>query len=418
MDARTLPILTLVGLLLSAAAPAAAGDRCACRFEVKASGTHGVATRRATRTADTGTCEFDVRLRVDPGSGTGCDGGVGTMRGLRSVAPIDPWAMPWERVSLRPRKHGTRRTVLRARIRGGAGGTARARLALRCVPPLAGCEQIMAEPLYCVIGGGDRPRIASPDTGATCGNAQNGAGTALLTPSLAFWQGEIYSCGGGSPAGSFVATPLAGGTPRRVAGPCAAAGTDGDTLLVVPRAGFDDAGAPPDRLSIVVPAGLPPEHLRQIRAYDTPEDVPDGAARVVVDLDAVPAGSPCGALLIDTVTGDDGVVYAAGCIPDGSGGCVRDQMVCAYDAATGRALAPVFLQEFTGTIRGLSAIGGGRLVVLSDDQTVLPPIGYGGAESSGQPADTLHVFDVTDGARLDTQPIGTFGAQGLDCVSH
>ncbi|MCW5893944.1 MAG: hypothetical protein KIT14_25855 [bacterium] len=412
--ARRLLLSAAVALLLPASPVRAGGADCACRFEV-ATGGSGVPLRRTTRTAVDGACTFDVRLRVAPGAGAACDGARSTMRGLGRATTVDPWAMSWERVTVRARTY-VRRTVLRARLRDAAGRRTRARLALRCAPPLAGCEDVMAEPVYCVLGGRAQHRVASLDTGVVCrddGPATAAAGRAM---SLALWHGDVYACSGGSPFGGFVATPLGAERRRRVAGPCAATGTDATSLLVLPRPGFDARPAQATARRSV--RDTPRASLRQIRAYDDPADVPDGPYRVVADLDTIPAGSPCGALLFDTVTGADGLVYATGCRPRWIGGCDPQPIVCVFDAGTGAALPSLTLQEFDGGVRGLSALDGGRLVVLTDDLTALPAIGYGGDDTSFGVHDTLHVFDVTDGARLDSQALTTFMAQGLACVSR
>lgn len=415
MRAWTTAILALLASIAGGSGVADARERCDCRFEV-ASSAGPLAIRRMTRTASGGACTFDVRLRVAPGAGAACDGAAATLRSARTAASVDPWAMPWERVTVRARKKGVRRSVLRARVRGADGRVARARLALRCTPPITGCEAIMAEPLYCVVGGSTLHAVASVDSGTVCGHFKANMNVQSRGSSLALWHGDVYSCGGSSPAGSFVATPLGRDEYRRVAGPCAATGTDGDTLLVLPRPGFDDPPAQANARAAVFSV-TPPAHLRQIRAYDAPEDVPNGPHRVVADLDTIPAGSPCGALLFDTVSGHDGRVYATGCVPLPNGFCAPQSTVCVFDAATGAALPPLVLQEFTGRIIGLSAIDGGRLVVLSDDQTELPPIGYGGSTISGS-QDSLHVFDVTDGARLDSQELSRSGNEGLACVTQ
>jgi hypothetical protein len=419
MRASTTAILMLLTFTATAATAVAAGQRCACRFEVATSPAGPRPMRRMTRVASDGACTFDVRLRVAPDAGSACDGAAVTMRRGGDAAAGDPWAMPWERVTVRARKRGVRRAVLRARVRGADGRIARTRLALRCASPIAGCDAITSEPLYCVLGGHELHPVASVDTGEVCGKTGdfNGSG-----PSLALWHGEVYTCSGSSPLGGFVATPLGRNDVRTVAGPCAATGTDGDALLVLPRAGFDGKPAATARTSLLMLPLLvtPPPHLRQIRAYDAPGDVPNGPYRVVADLDTIPEGSPCGALVLDTVTGHAGRIYASGCRPRLDGTCVAQPTICVFDAQTGAALPSLTLQELTGRVKGLSAIAGGRLVALSDDPSELPPIGYGddGSGSGGGGADRLFVFDVTDGARLDTQTLSTSGHEGLACITQ
>ena len=416
----------LIALTLLASRSAAAGDACTCRFEVSAASGAILPTRRATQTAESRTCTFDVRLRVASQERGPCDGASAFLKGLGAAVAVDPWAMPWERVTIRAAKHGTRRRVLRARVRGTGGAVGRARLALRCeaTPQLGGCDAILAEPTYCFVGGGSRPRAAGLTSGGLCGEDSEAPAPALMTPSLAVWQGEAWTCGG-SPMGSFVASPLEGGEPRRVAGPCAATGTDGDALLVLPRAGFDDplppahAGA---RGRSPLRNDVPPAQAHEIRAYDLPDNVPGGTYRVVFDLNTISGGSPCGALLFDTITGQDGIVYAAGCQQTDVGTCAPQPFVCVFDTNTGAMRAPLMLEGFAGTIRGLSAIPGGRLLVLTDDPTQLPPIGYddgsGGGSVSTFGSDQIHTFDVSDGSRLDSKTLPTSRAQGLACVSH
>src|SRR5262245_36283469 len=105
---------------------------CACRFEVSAPSGTIRPVRRATATAKSRTCSFDVRVRVDPREAGACDGATAMLRGLGSTeTAVDPWAMSWERVTLRARKQGIRRRTLRARIHGTNGAVGRAHLALR-----------------------------------------------------------------------------------------------------------------------------------------------------------------------------------------------------------------------------------------------------------------------------------------------
>jgi len=429
MNRQAWLVLVLVPLL--APGSAGAGERCACRFEVSAASGTIRPVRRATRTAEKRTCTFDVRLRVASQDAGACDGASALLRGVGGAAMrVDPWAMPWERVTVRARKHGVRRRVLRARVQGTDGAVGRARLALRCEaePVLAGCDDVLAESSYCYLGGGSRPRVVGLTSGMLCGGGDDEPPLAALQkPSLAVWQGDAWTCGGGSPMGGFVAIPLEGGEPRRVAGPCAATATDGDALLVLPRAGFDDplparpAGAGPDPVVLVGPMPFPhdPPHERQIRAYDLRDDVPGGAYRVAFDLNAIPEGSPCGAMIFDAIAAQDGIVYAAGCRPTFFGNCAREPFICVFDTNTGAMRPRLFLEDFAGNIRGLATLPGGRLVVLTDDPTQLPPIGYVDPGVVGTVGtDQLHLFDVSDGSRLDSKTLTTAGAQGLACAGH
>lgn len=417
----------LIAIALLAPRIADAAGACGCKFEVSAASGAIRPVSRATRTAEARSCTFDVRLRVAPEESGACDGAAASLKGLGSTTTVDPWAMPWERVTIRAGKRGTRRRVLRARVQGSSGATGRARIALRCEaePALAGCEAILTEPTYCFVGGGSRPRIVGLTSDAICGDEGQPPVNVLMTRSLAVWQGEAWTCGGGSPMGGFVAMPLEGGDARRVGGPCAATGTDGDALLVLPRAGFDDplpTNVGVARRQFPFSVGmLPPPHDHVIRAYDLPDDVSAGVYRTVFDLDAIPEGSPCGALLFDTITGQDGIVYAAGCQHTIFGTCTPQPFVCVFDTNTGAVRPVLELEDFDGTILGLSAQPGGRLLVLTDDPTQLPPIGYddgSGGTTVTIGIDQLHAFDVTDGSRLDSTTLPTAGAQGLACVSH
>ncbi|HEV7732636.1 MAG TPA: hypothetical protein VGR62_10765 [Candidatus Binatia bacterium] len=417
-------------LILALLAPrsVAAGDACACRFEVSAASGAIRPVGRATQTAAARACTFDVRLRVAAQEGGACDGASAALKGLGSPVTVDPWAMPWERVTIRAGKQGMRRRVLRARVQGSGGAVGRARIALRCdaEPLLDGCDAILAESTYCFVGGGSRPRAIGLTSDTLCGEEGQPPVTVLMTRSLAVWQGEAWTCGGGSPLGGFVATPLEGGEDRRVAGPCAATGTDGEALLVLPRAGFDaplatNVGRARGQLPLGI-GMLPPPHGNEIRAYDLPDDVPGGAYRTVFDLDAIPEGSPCGAIFFDTITGQDGIIYAAGCRQTIFGTCTPEPFVCVFDTNTGAVRPTLELDGFDGRILGLSAQPGGRLFVLTDDPTQLPPIGYvdgsGGGATITVGTNQIHAFDVSDGSRLDSTTIPTMGAQGLACVSH
>ena len=111
-----------------------------------------------------------------------------------------------------------------------------------------------------------------------------------------------------------------------------------------PRAGFDDPlpPAPTGRSPFPIASHvLPPPHVSEIRAYDLPDDVPGGAHRVVFDLDTIPEGSPCGGVLFDTITGQDGIVYAAGCQQTDVGTCAPQPFVCVFDTNTGAMRAPL-----------------------------------------------------------------------------
>jgi hypothetical protein len=402
-----------------------AAERCSCQFEVSAASGTIRPVRRATATATDRTCTFDVRLRVAQQQSGACDGASARLRSATGTAEsVDPWAMPWKRVTMRARKHGVRRQVWRARISGSDGAVGRARLALRCAaePTIEGCDGVLAEPSYCHLGGLTIPRVVGLTSGSVCGVQGPDSLVPLLSPSFAAWQGNVWMCGVDSPMGAFVAVPISGGDRRRVAGPCDATGTDGEALLVLPRPGFDDPLPPVESSTtpLVGPVLPTVPHGREIRAYDLPDDVPAGPYRVVFDLDTIPDGSPCGAMVFDTITAQDGIVYAAGCEP-GMSGCMPQSFVCVFDTKTGAVRPRLVLEDFSGRIRGLSALPGGRLVVLTDDVTVLPPIGYGDPPPPGSQSsfgDKIHTFDVTDGSRLDTVAINASGAQGLSCVSH
>jgi len=420
------PVL-IAALLLPLGCPpiVRAAEQCSCRFEVSAASGTIRPVRRATATATDRTCTFDVRLRVAQQQPGACDGASARLRSATGTAEsVDPWAMPWKRVTMRARKHGVRRQVWRARISGSDGAVGRARLALRCAaqPTIEGCDAVLAEPSYCYLGGLTSPRMVGLTSGNLCGVNGPEPLVAHPSPSLAAWQGDLWTCGGDSPMGGFVAVPIGGGDLRRVAGACDATGTDGEALLVLPRPGFDDPLPPVEstRPPGVVPAVLTVPHGHEIRAYDLPDDVPAGPYRVVFDLDTIPDGSPCGAMIFDTITAQDGIVYAAGCEP-GMLGCKPQSFVCVFDTNTGAVRPRLVLEDFAGQIRGLSALPGGRLVVLTDDAAVLPPIGYGEPPPPGSQSDfrdKIHTFDVTDGSRLDTVAIELSGTQGLSCVSH
>jgi hypothetical protein len=373
-----------------------------------------------TTAADDDSCTFDVRLRVAQQEAGACDGASAQLKGLGSPMTVDPWAMGWERVTVKARKKGMRKRVLRARIAGTAGEVGKAKIALRCDAgsTVDGCADVFAEPSYCVLGGAARPRGFGLESSTLCGDSQSGAQPALQVPSLAVWQGGVWTCGASSPMGGFVAMPLEGGEPHRVAGGCSAVGTDGDSLLVLPRPGFDDPlpAAKPAGRFFVPPSSIPPLHARTIRAYDLLDDVPAGPYRTVFDLDTIPDGSPCGAMILDTLTGEDGILYAAGCQPTFFDTCQPQPFVCVFDTTTGAVKPELFLEDFDGPIRGLAAMPGGRLAVLTNDPTQLPPIGYvndPGPSAGG--SDQIHIFDVTDGSRLDSKATGTSGASGLSC---
>jgi hypothetical protein len=204
--------------------------------------------------------------------------------------------------------------------------------------------------------------------------------------------------------------PLEGGKPRRLAGPCSAVTTDGEALLVLPDAGFDEASP-----SVGSEADT---DRSKIRAYDLPESVPGGPFRVAFDLGNIPTDSPCADLTITLMTARDGIVHATGCRTDSLGVCVPDNVICAFDTVTGMTLPPLVLDGFAGEIRGMSAISAGRLVVLTNDRTPVPPVGYvPDAPLTPAATDTLHVFDTATGARIDSRPLESTDALGLSCVS-
>ncbi len=421
-------LLILVSVVAALGTRAWAADPCRTHFEVAGATGAPIATTRATRTSDAGTCNFAVRLQSDSGDGCAAFAEVrGLDLGKGSVAD-------WRHVTLRQRGRHVKSRKLRARVGGGRA----ARLTLRCAPPpaLDGCDDVLAESTYCFLGGGRRVRVVGLASGSVCRSSPEDTtdpASALQSSDLAVWNGDAYTC---SVAGAFVATPVDGGDSRRVAGPCLATTTDGDALLVRPAAsGFDPSEKD-------APAQMLVREDLAIRAYDVPESVPGGPFRVAFDLTTIPANSPCAGRSFDVITARDGIIYAAGCSADGAfGTCdVIDDTICIFDTHTGTVLAPIQLDGFDGAIRGLSAIGGGRLVVLTNDQTPVPPTGYFPPGSDGQspgdgmprdvrrrrgkgiPAaggsDSVQIFDAATGARLDSRTIATTNALGLACVSR
>jgi len=428
--ARGAIAVMLVSSLGLVAAPDDAAAQCGLRFEVAASSGAPVPARRVSRMADADACEFDVRLQPTDAA---CAAGPLVVRGLEASTG----SAGWERQRIRPRGGRTRRRVLRARMAGSHGPAGKARLALRCAPrpALAGCENVLAESAYCYLGGGKRVRLAGLDSGQVCPSTNNDREPALASRDFAVFEGDAYTCAG-SAAGGFVATPIGGGPSRVVAGPCEAATTDGESLLVLPAAGFD---VPPSG-KLARALGIRPRtelagSTTEIRAYAFPEAVPAGQYEVAVDLADVPSDSPCAGIRPDVLAAADGVVYAAGCRPNPSGGCTPIDGVCvlgsaggAFPSSAGGAFVRrLELEDFQGRIQGMSALDGGRLVVLAGGETGLPPIGYdgGGVGVASSPPcvdcnrfgspDVVHVFDVLTGARLDSVSIGTSGAVGLSC---
>jgi len=424
--------LALASLLL-VASPAGASAQCELQFEVAASSGMPVPASRVTRMADIGTCTFDVRLQPTEGA---CAVGQLTVRGLNAASAA------WERIGVRPRARRARRRVLRAHVEGRHGPGSKARLALRCAPrpALPGCSDVLAESAYCYLGGGHRVRVVGLDTGLVCRASPDDLTDplrALLSRSLAVFEGDAYTCAG-SAGGGFVATPLDGGASRVVAGRCEAATTDGASLLVLPAPGFDAAPARETARQLGIrrraAAGT---SLTEIRAYAFPEAVPAGPYEVAFDLADIPPDSPCRGLHPEVMAAADGAVYLTGCRPDASGGCAPMPGVCVLgsaggafaDSAGGAFVRLLELEDFAGRIQGMSALDGGRLVVLAASTTQLPPVGYDdpsvGALSRSPCVDcggsgfgfedAMHVFDTLTGARLDSLAIGTSAASGLSC---
>jgi hypothetical protein len=414
------------------AARAEAGGACRCRLEVAGVDGAPLAVTRATKTAEGGSCTFDVRLRVtDPER---CTATESVVRGVAAARTTAGWGEGWERVvvAARARRH------LRARVRGEAGATGRTRLALRCRGQVAidGCAAVDAESISCFLGGGSQIRVAGLDSGTVCPGDAEHPKPELVSENLAVWNGVAYTCPGSSLTGAFVATPVDGGDSRMVAGPCAAVTTDGTSLYVLPDANFD---TPPAtgiaalhrKLHSVQPVadatGAPVQS--PIRGYDVPEAVPAGSYRIVFDPATLPADSPCAGVAFTHLAAHDGVLYASGCRPSGNGQCTPQAQICVYDTRTGSELPPLTLQDstgqdFTGAIRGMSSVDGGRLLVMTDDQTSVPPVGYApqpGSASKQQPSgppDRVHIFDTATGARLDTRELSTSGATGISCSAR
>ena len=402
--------IVAAGLSLLLAGPAHAAGACAGHFEVAGGGGTPVPAKRATKTAAGGACEFAVRLALGS-AGSSC--AATEIRGVAADAVSGAATAGWQRVTLKQRARRVSRRLLRARIRGDAGRSTSARLRLRCEPTPApdGCAPVLAESTYCFLGGGHRVRVVGLESGAVCRDSPKDLTDpepALHTADLAVWNGEAYTC---SPDGAFVSVPVDGGKPRPVAGPCRAVTTDGEALLVLPDAGFDGSSS--------AGASGADSDLSKIRAYDLPESVPGGPFRVVFDLSTIPPDSPCAGLTITVMTARDGIVHATGCRMDSAGICVPENLVCAFDTMTGTTRPPLTLEGFTGEIRGLSAMSAGRLAVLTNDRTPVPPVGYFPDQPLMAAAtDTLHVFDGATGARLDSRPLESADALGLACVSH
>jgi len=420
---------TIVASLLLFAAPEAAAAQCGLQFEVATPFGAPVPAKRVSRTADADVCEFDVRLQ--PTDAT-CPVGQLVVRGLQAPSA----SAGWERQRIRPRGRRTRRRLLRARMAGSPGPAGKARLALRCAarPALAGCENVLAESAHCYLGGGERVRLAGLDSGRVCPRTGDDRASALVSRDFAVFEGDAYTCAG-SAAGGFVATPIDGGPARVVAGACEATTTDGESLFVLPALGFD---TPPSRKLARV-FGVRgrtqlAERTTEIRAYAFPEAVPAGQYEVAADLADIPADSPCAGIRPDVLAVANGAIYAAGCRPNGFGGCTPIEGICVLGSADGAFLGSaggafvrhLELEDFQGRIEGLSALDGGRLVVLAGSETGLPPVGYdgGGAAPASTPCrhcggmqgpDALHVFDVLTGARLDSVSIETSGATGISC---
>jgi hypothetical protein len=276
-------------------------------------------------------------------------------------------------------------------------------------------------------------RVVGFDSGQVCQGpapADDEQVMGVFGTNLAIWSGRAWTCLGSSLSGAFVSTPVAGGPDRLAAGPCRATATDGESLLVLPHPAFDlgptlmspGSGA---RRRLLGASGFVesgPSDPTKVRAYDTAEAVPAGPYRDVFDLDDVPPDSACAGFVISTMTAYDGVIYASGGSMTAAGTVVPDPRVCVFDTRTGTVLPPLTLEGFTGEIRGMSAIGQGRLVVLSSDAVSLPDPGYLPAEPSLSQAlvasDKLHVFDTATGARLDSRSIDTSLATGLACFAR
>ena len=410
------------------AARAEAGGACRCRLEVAGVDGAPLAVTRATKTAEGGSCTFDVRLRVADPERCAATGSV--VHGIAGVRTTAGWGAAWEQVVVgaRARRH------LRARVRGQAGVTGHTHLALRCRGQVAidGCAAVEAESISCFLGGGSQIRVAGLDSGTVCPDDAEHPKPELVSENLAVWNGVAYTCPGSSLTGAFVATPVDGGDSSVLAGPCAAVTTDGTSLYVLPDADFDTPPA----------AGTAALHRRlrsvqtvssvtgafvqsPIRAYDVPEAITAGSYRIVFDPATLPADSPCAGVAFTHLAAHDGVLYASGCRPSGIDQCTPLAQICVYDTRTGSELPPLTLQDFTGAIRGMSSVDGGRLLVMTDDQTSVPPVGYvpqGQGGSSRQqpsgPPDRIHIFDMATGDRLDTRELATAGATGISCSAR
>lgn len=429
----TASAILLLGAALLATPARAERTACRCGFEVAAPTGAPLPLRRATKRATAGRCEFAVRLRVNAADGSDrCDGARVTLRGL-PAGTDGAWTDGWQRVTLAARGRRAATRTIRARVRGADGGVGRARLLLRCAQPasLAGCEAPFAESVACYVGGDVLPRVVGLDSGESCRAklaADEETPSRVITgPSLALWNGRLWTCQGSSVMGAFLSTPVGGGKADQVAGPCVATGTDDDSLLVLPHATFDDGPT----LTLANRGFLPfapvtalERPATAIRAYDVPETVPDGPARTVFDLATIPDDSPCAGLLPSAMTGRSGILYASGSRQTSDGSMTPLSIVCRFDTRSGATLDPLALEGFTGRILGLSAIDQDRLLVLASDGVALPPPGYipepgsSGAVAGPGGSSQIHVFDAATGARLDTQRIDAGQATGLACVTN
>ena len=425
---RSLALAIVLGMTVLAAR-AEAGGACQCRLEVAGMDGAPLPVTRATKTAEDGSCTFDVRLRVaDPER---CTATGSVVHGVAAGRATSGWGESWERVMVEAR---ARRHLL-ARVRGAAGATGRTRLALRCRGQVAieGCAAVDAESISCYLGGGSRIRVVGLDSGTVCPDDADEQKPELVSENLAAWNGVAYTCPGSSLTGAFVATPVDGGDSRIVAGPCAAVTTDGKSLYVLPDANFDTPPAPGigalhRRLhsvqTVIDATGAPVQS--PIRAYDLPEAIAAGSYRIVFDPATLPADSPCAGVAFTHLAAHDGVLYAAGCRPSRNGQCTPQAQICVYDTRTGSELPPLTLEDFSGAIRGMSSIDGGRLLVMTDDQTGVPPVGYvpqaqtdsASPQPPPGPPDRVHIFDTATGARLDTRAIATSGATGISCSAR
>jgi hypothetical protein len=417
----------LIGLVVLAVPTHAKRTACHARFEIAAPSGTPLSLRRVTRTATAGSCSFAFRVRLESRDGSApCDGAQVTLRGAPAGGAVLAGQGSWQHLSLSPRGRHAAHRVLRARV-AGAGS---AKLLLRCAvrAQIAGCEAPLGESIACYVGGNDRLRIVGFDSGQACqGPAPADDAMGIFGTSLAIWNARAWTCVGNSLSGAFVSTPIDGGPDRQVAGPCRATATDGDSLLVLPHQGFDSGptlGSARARRRLpgpIVVASVPSDPTK-IRAYDAVEAIPAGPYRDVFDLGDVPPDSACAGFVIATMTAYDGIIYASGDRIDAAGNVMRDGRICVFDTRTGAVLPPLTLEGFTGQINGMSAIGQGRLVILSNESVSLPQPGYLPADPGASPgptdSDKLHVFDTATGARLDSRTIDTSLATGLACFAR